>query len=110
MAKDIYDNDYYKKFHEQLLPLLKGPNIKEVDLKWLEPRVKEYAQKTKHGSHVWRSVQSSRLAAKTVYLGSERVRLPYLLPYQEKVVKGAPDELEKVLKWMKTLPFIKLTR
>ncbi len=110
MAKDIYDNEYYKKFYEQLVPLLKGPNIKEVDLKWLEPRVKEYAQKTKHGSHVWRSVQSSRLAAKTVYLGSERVRLPYLLPYQEKVVKNAPDELEKVLKWMKTLPFIKLTR
>ena len=110
MAKDICDNEYYKKFYEQLVPLLKGPNIKEVDLKWLEPRVKEYAQKTKHGSHVWRSVQSSRLAAKTVYLGSERVRLPYLLPYQEKVVKNAPDELEKVLKWMKTLPFIKLTR
>ncbi|MCZ7557762.1 MAG: phosphoenolpyruvate carboxykinase (ATP) [Bacteroidia bacterium] len=110
MAKDIYDDAYYKKFYEQLVPLLKGPNIKEVDLKWLEPRVKEYAQKTKHGSHVWRSVQSSRLAAKTVYLGTEKVRLPYLLPYQEKVVKGAPDELEKVLKWMKTLPFIKLTR
>jgi phosphoenolpyruvate carboxykinase (ATP) len=110
MAKDIYDDAYYKKFYEQLVPLLKGPNIKEVDLKWLEPRVKEYAQKTKHGSHVWRSVQSSRLAGKTVYLGTEKVRLPYLLPYQEKVVKGAPDELEKVLKWMKTLPFIKLTR
>lgn len=110
MAKDIYDDAYYKKFYEQLVPLLKGPNIKEVDLKWLEPRVKEYAQKTNYGSHVWRSVQSSRLAGKTVYLGTERVRLPYLLPYQEKVVKGAPDELEKVLKWMKTLPFIKLTR
>jgi phosphoenolpyruvate carboxykinase (ATP) len=110
MAKDMYHNDYYQKFHEQLVPLLKGPNIKEVDLKWLEPRVKEYAQKTRHGSHVWRSVQSSRLAGKTVYLGTEKVRLPYLLPYQEKVVKGAPDELEKVLKWMKTLPFIKLTR
>lgn len=110
MAKDIYNNDAYKKFHEQLLPLLNGPNIKEVDLKWLEPRVKEYAQKTVYGSHVWRSVQSSRLAAKTVYLGTEKVRLPSLLPYQEKVVKGAPDELDKVLHWMKTLPFIKLTR
>lgn len=110
MAKDIYNNDYYKKFHEQLVPLLDGPNIKEVSLKWLEPRVKEYAQKTNYGSSVWRSVQSSRLAAKTVYLGSEPVRLPSLLPYQEKVVKNAPDELEKVLFWMKTLPFIKLTR
>jgi len=110
MAKNLYDMDYYKKFYEQLLPLLNGPNIKEVDLKWLEPRVKEYAQKTKYGSYVWRSVQSSRLAAKTVYLGSELVQLPSLLPYQEKVVKNAPEELEKVLKWMKTLPFIKLTR
>ncbi|MBR9979194.1 MAG: phosphoenolpyruvate carboxykinase (ATP) [Bacteroidetes bacterium] len=110
MAKDIYNNDYYKKFHEQLVPLLNGPNIKEVSLKWLEARVKEYAQKTNYGSSVWRSVQSSRLAAKTVYLGSEAVRLPSLLPYQEKVVKNAPDELEKVLFWMKTLPFIKITR
>jgi phosphoenolpyruvate carboxykinase (ATP) len=110
MAKDIYNNDVYKSFYEQLITKLDGPNIREVSLKWLEPRVKEFAQKTQYGSHVWRSVQSSRLAGKTVYLGSELVRLPSLLPYQEKVVKNAPEELEKVLKWMTTLPFIKLTR
>jgi phosphoenolpyruvate carboxykinase (ATP) len=110
MAKDIYNNEVYKKFYEQLVTKLDGPNIREVSLKWLEPRVKEFAQKTQYGSHVWRSVQSSRLAGKTVYLGSELVRLPSLLPYQEKVVKNAPDELDKVLKWMTTLPFIKLTR
>ncbi|MDT8324548.1 MAG: phosphoenolpyruvate carboxykinase (ATP) [Bacteroidota bacterium] len=110
MAKDIYNNDVYKSFYEQLITKLDGPNIREVSLKWLEPRVKEFAQKTQYGSHVWRSVQSSRLAGKTVYLGSELVRLPKLLPYQEKVVKNAPEELEKVLKWMTTLPFIKLTR
>ena len=110
MAKDIYNNDVYKKFYAELLTRLDGPNIREVTLKWLEPRVKEFAQKTQYGSHVWRSVQSSRLAAKTVYLGSELVRLPSLLPYQEKVVKNAPEELDKVLKWMTTLPFIKLTR
>ena len=110
MAKDIYDVKAYDKFYEQLVPLFKGPNIKEVDLKWLEAQAKKHATKTNYGSHVWRSVQSSRLAAKTVYLGTPKVQLPYLLPYQEKVVKNAPEELEKVLHWMKTLPFVKLTR
>ena len=80
MAKDLYDVAYYDKFYQELQEALKGPNIKEVDLKWLEPRAREFANKTQYGSYVWRSVQSSRLAAKTVYLGSERVRLPIVTP------------------------------
>lgn len=110
MAKDIYDIAYYDKFHQELQEALKGPNIKEVDLKWLEPRAREFANKTQYGSYVWRSVQSSRLAAKTVYLGSERVRLPIITPDQEKIIRNAPDELAKVLKLVRTLPFVKLTR
>jgi phosphoenolpyruvate carboxykinase (ATP) len=110
MAKDIYDVPFYDKFYEQLLEALKGPNIKEVDLRWLEPRAREFGQKTEYGSYVFRSVQSSRLAAKTVYLGKERVRLPITTPDQDKLIKNAPDELNKVLKLMRTLPFVKLTR
>src|SRR5512133_2286280 len=110
MAKDIYDVSCYDKFYEQLKEALKGPNIKEVDLKWLEDHARPFGLKTQYGSYAFRSVQSSRLAAKTVYLGSERVRLPNLLPEQEKIIKNAPDELNKVLMLVKTLPFVKLTR
>ena len=97
MAKDIYDVPFYDKFYEELQEALKGPNIKEVDLKWLEPRAREFGQRTAFGSYAFRSVQSSRLAAKTVYLGKERVRLPIVSPDQEKLIKNAPDELRKVL-------------
>ena len=110
MPKDIFDIPFYDNFTKQLQELLKGPNIKEVDLKWLEPRAREFAQKTKYGSYAFRSVQSSRLAAKTVYLGSERIRLPITTPEQDKIIKNAPDELNKVLHLMRTLPFVKLTR
>lgn len=110
MAKDIFDVPYYDKFYEELQDALKGPNIREVDIKWLEPRAREFAQKTANGSHVWHSVQSSRLAGKTVYLGTERVRLPITTPEQDKIIKNAPEELKKVLVWLRTLPFVKLTR
>jgi hypothetical protein len=70
MAKDIYDIPFYDNFYAQLQEALKGPNIKEVDMKWLEVNARPFGQKTKYGSYAFRSVQSSRLAAKTVYLGS----------------------------------------
>jgi phosphoenolpyruvate carboxykinase (ATP) len=110
MATDIYDVASYDKFYEELKGVLDGPNIKEVDLKWLEEHARPFANETVHGSLSFRSVQSSRLAAKTVYLGSEHVRLPIVTPEQEKIIKNAPDELNKVIKLMKTLPFVKLTR
>lgn len=110
MPKDIFNETAYKDFYEKLQPLLKGPNIKTVDLDWLESRAKQFAQKTKYGSYAFRSVQSSRLAAKTVYLGSEKIRLPITTPEQEKIIQNAPAELDKVLHWMKTLPFVKITR
>lgn len=110
MAKDIYDIPFYDRFYAELQEALKGPNIQEVDLKWLESHARPFGQKTQYGSYVFRSVQSSRLAAKTVYLGSERVRLPIVAPEQEKIIRNAPDELTKVLKLVRTLPFVKLTR
>jgi phosphoenolpyruvate carboxykinase (ATP) len=106
MAKDIYDIPFYDRFYADLQEALKGSNIQEVDLKWLESHARPFGQKTQYGSYVFRSVQSSRLAAKTVYLGSERVRLPITTPDQEKIIKNAPDELTKVLKLMRTLPFV----
>jgi len=110
MAKDLYDEKFYNDFYERLQEALKSPNIKEVDMAWLETNARKHAVKTEFGSYAWRSVQSSRLAAKTVFLGSERVRLPVFVPGQEDIIRKAPEELEKVLKLLKTLPFVKLTR
>ena len=110
MARDVYDVEAYRKFYDELIPLLDGPNVKTVELDWLEPRAREFAQKTKYGSYNWTSKFSSRLAAKTVYLGSERVRLPNATDEQLRLVEKAPEELSKVLHWMKTLPFVHLRR
>jgi phosphoenolpyruvate carboxykinase (ATP) len=110
MANDIFDIPFYDSFVAELREALKGPNIQEATLASLEERSRSFAQPTAHGSHCWHSVQSSRLAAKTVYLGSERIRLPNMSADQEKIIRNAPDELRKVLKWVRTLPFIKLTR
>jgi phosphoenolpyruvate carboxykinase (ATP) len=110
MAKDLYNEKIYDQFYERLQEALQSPTIKEVDIKWLESRARNAGVKTEFGSYAWRSVQSSRLAAKTVFLGSERVRLPKLLPTQEEIIRKAPDELEKVLMLLKTLPFVKLRR
>ncbi len=110
MAKNLYDTAFYDAFYAELMEALKGPNIQEVDLKWLESKARPFGQKTKYGSYAFRSVQSSRLAAKTVYLGSERVVLPIVTPDQEKIIRNAPEELKKVLMLVRTLPFVKLTR
>ncbi|RCK72399.1 MAG: phosphoenolpyruvate carboxykinase [Ignavibacteriae bacterium] len=110
MAKPIYNTELYKKFYEQLIPLLKGPNIKNVDLDWLEPRAREFGTKTKYGSYGWRSFVSNRLAAKTVYLGSEYVQLPNPDENQKQLIERVPDQLEKILHYMKTLPFYHIRR
>jgi phosphoenolpyruvate carboxykinase (ATP) len=110
MSNDIYDVEAYKKFVEELKPLLKGKNIQTVDLKWLEPRAKEMGVKTKYGSYGWRSFVSNRLAAKTVYLGSEYVRLPKPDDFQKNLIIKAPEELRKILHYMKTLPFYHIRR
>ena len=108
--KKIYNEDVYKKFSEELHRALKGPNVKSVDLKWLEPRAKSVGIKTVYGSYGWRCAISSRIAPKTVYLGSEAVRLPRLTPQQEGIITKAPEELDKVLHLVKTLPICHIRR
>jgi phosphoenolpyruvate carboxykinase (ATP) len=66
--------------------------------------------KTKNGSYCWRSSVSSRMAAKTLFLGSKDVWVPQLTDVRRKLVEAAPDELHKVLHLMRTLPFVRLTR
>ena len=82
----IYNEDAYKKFSEELPRALEGPNIKKVDLDWLEPRAKATGVKTKFGSYGWRSVMSSRIAPKTVYLGGKNVRLSWPSEQQKTLI------------------------
>lgn len=110
MSNNIYNEEAYKKFYEELLKVLKGPNIKTVSLAWLELRARTTGVKTKYGSYGWRSSISSRIAPKTVYLGSESVRLPNPTPFQENLIANAPEELEKALHILRTLPFYHIRR
>lgn len=106
----MYDLDAYKRFSEELPQVLKGPNIRTVDMNWLEPRAKAAGTRTQYGSYGWRSAISSRIAPKTVYLGSSAVCLPETTPQQAALIGKAPEELEKVLHLLRTLPFYHLRR
>ena len=106
----IYNEEAYKKFSLELQRALEGPNIKTVDLDWLEPRAKATGVKTKFGSYGWRSVMSSRIAPKTAYLGGENVRLTQPSEQQKSLIAKSPDELEKVLHLLRTLPFYHIRR
>lgn len=109
-SQSIFNETAYKKFSEELLRVLKGPNIKNVSLKWLEPRAKAAGMRTKYGSYGWRSAISSRIAPRTVYLGSEKVRLPRPTETQKNLIANAPEELDKVLHLLRTLPFFCIRR
>ena len=76
MGDAIYHEEEYKRFYENLLPLLNGPNIEHVDLKDLKKPSIQTGIRTKFGSYGWRSSVSSRLGGKSVYLGSKNVWLP----------------------------------
>lgn len=107
---DIYDMQAYRRFAENLFPLLKGKNIRSMSLEDLrEPAIKT-GTRTRFGSYGWRSAVSSRIAPKTVYLGSESVRLPKLTDVHKNIVTSAPEELHKVLHLIRTLPFVHLRR
>ncbi len=106
----IYNEDAYKKFAEELPRALNGPNIRHVDMEWLEPRARATGVKTKFGSYGWRSAISSRIAPKTVYLGSEEIRLPRPSDQQNALITNAPAELDKVLHLLRTLPFYHIRR
>ena len=108
--KHLHNEEAYKKFAEELPRALRGANIKTVDLDWLEPRAKATGVKTKFGSYGWRAAISSRIAPKTVYLGSEDVRLTKPSNEQKILIGKSPDELDKVLHLLRTLPICHIQR
>ncbi|HZX11262.1 MAG TPA: phosphoenolpyruvate carboxykinase (ATP), partial [Acidobacteriota bacterium] len=108
--KNIFDLKAYQKFSEELKRVLNGPNIKTVSLNWLESRAKSAGVKTKYGSYGWRAAISSRIAPKTVYLGSEPVRLPHPSEQQKSIIAAAPEELDKVLHLLRSMPFYHIRR
>jgi phosphoenolpyruvate carboxykinase (ATP) len=109
-VSDIYDVRAYQRFAENLSPLLKGKNIRRMSLGDLrEPSVRT-GTRTKFGSYGWRAAVSSRIAPRTVYLGSEGVRLPDPSDLQKGLIADAPEELHKVLHLIRTLPFVHLKR
>lgn len=110
MSREIYNEESYRQFHENLKPLLKGPNIESVKLKHIKERATMHGRRTRFGSYSWRSMVSSRIGPKTVYLGSEPVCLPRPSDLHKDIIEKAPQELHNVLHFMRTLPFIHLRR
>ncbi len=110
MSDSIYHEEEYQRFYENLLPLLNGPNIGHVDLKDLKKHALQTGIKTKFGSYGWRSAMSSRLGSKSVYLGSKNVWLPNPTDVQKNIIENAPEQLHKVLYYMRSLPFVHLRR
>ncbi|MCP4633698.1 MAG: phosphoenolpyruvate carboxykinase (ATP) [candidate division Zixibacteria bacterium] len=110
MSDSLYNVDVYNRFAENLRTCLDGPNIEHVKLNDIKSRALKSGNKTKFGSYGWRSAVSSRIGPKTVYLGSEDIRLPKLTPLMKNIVANAPDELHKVIHLMRTLPFVHLRR
>ena len=105
-----YDPRLYRQFAENLRAALNGPNVRRMEVEKLRKLALGSAVRTKFGSYCWRSAISSRIAEKTVYLGSEAVQLPKLNDAQKRIVEGAPDELHKVLQLMRILPFVHVRR
>ena len=110
MSDTTYNEEEYKRFYENLLPLLNGSNIQHLDLKKLKKPAIQTGTKTKFGSYGWRSSVSSRVAPKTVYLGNSKVRLPLPTELHKNIIEHAPEELHKVLHLMRTMPFVHLRR
>jgi phosphoenolpyruvate carboxykinase (ATP) len=110
MGDTLYDTAAYARFSEKLRPLLNGPNIRHVTLKQLKKIVLHTGRKSIYGSRGWRSMVSSRVGPKTVYLGSEDVVLHKTTNLQKDIIRNAPGELDKVLHLMETLPFVHLRR
>jgi phosphoenolpyruvate carboxykinase (ATP) len=110
MSDSLYDTALYARFYRDLQRRLSGPNIKDVPLEELrEPAIRTGTQ-TKYGSWGWRSAVSSRIAEKTVNIGSEKVREFHLPDTKRQIISKAPAELDKVLHLMETLPIVRLRR
>ena len=110
MSDSIYDTQFYARFFRDLKRRLEGPNIRDVKLEELRNPSLQTGTRTKFGAWGWRSSVSSRIAEKTVVLGSEKVREFHLPDQKAQIISKAPEELDKVLHLMETLPFIRLRR
>ena len=110
MPDVTYNVEEYKRFYENLLPLLRGSNIQHPSMRKLRKLAAQSGTKTKFGSVGWRSMVSSRIAPKTVCLGSEKVRLPKITELQKSIVEKAPQELHKILHLIRTLPVVHIRR
>ncbi len=110
MSDSIYQQEIYARFYRDLQRRLNGPNIKDVTLEELREPALATGMQTKFGSWGWRSAVSSRIAEKTVVIGSEKVREYHLSDGKKQIISKAPDELDKVLHLMETLPFVRLRR
>ena len=107
---DIYKVEEYQRFADNLKACLNGPNIKHYKLKQLRKYALETGRQANNGAWGWRSMVSSRIGPKTVYLGSENIRLPNASGLHRSIIEKAPDELHKVLHFMRTMPFVHLRR
>lgn len=110
MSTTIFNEAEYSRFYEEMKPLLKGENIKTLSMEKLRTLSLQSGTKTRYGSYGWRSAVSSRIAPRTVYLGSPNVRLPRPSELQKNLIENAPEELQKVLHLLKTLPFVHVRR
>ncbi|MEW6412279.1 MAG: phosphoenolpyruvate carboxykinase (ATP) [Candidatus Zixiibacteriota bacterium] len=110
MSDSIYQTEIYARFYRDLQRRLNGPNIKDVTLEELREPAVATGRQTTYGSWGWRSMVSSRIAEKTVVLGSEKVREYHLADGKKQIISKAPDELDKVLHLMETMPFVRLRR
>jgi len=111
----LYDPQVYSRFVENLRSILSAtpsstPNIRPVTLSELKPLALQTGFRTKDGSYCWRSAVSSRMAGRTVFLGSPEVWVPKPTDVQRQIAEAAPEELHKVLHLMRTLPFVRLER
>jgi phosphoenolpyruvate carboxykinase (ATP) len=111
MPAGPYDPDVYRRFAENLRGVLDGPNIEHPSMRKLRKKALETAVITANGSALWYSAISSRMAAKTVYLGGgPEIVLPRPSAEQLAIVEKAPDQLHKVLQLMRTMPFVHARR
>lgn len=107
---DIYDEAAYKNFAENLPHALSGKNIRKVTMNQLRKPAIRHGRQAKNGAWGWRSMVSSRIGPKTVYLGSPSVRMPNPTAQHQAIIKKAPDQLHKTLQLLRDLPMIHLRR
>ncbi len=110
MAEDFIGKEECQRILDNLQLVLKGPNIKHLKMRDIWPIAEKTGTRTKYGSYGWRAMISSRVAPRTVYLGSPSVLLPNPTELQRGLMAGAAEELHKMTQLMRTLPMIHLRR